>query len=76
MSDMELAKLWINDQAVETDTRFETFNPATGEPIAQVCAAGPAQVQAAVEAARTAFPAWSSLPSEERSHFCWPPATC
>lgn len=64
---MELARLWINGQEVETESRFETFNPATGEPIAEVCAAGPTEVQAAVDAARAAFPAWGGLPPQGHS---------
>jgi len=66
---MELAKAWINDQEVETEARFETLNPASGEPVAQGCAAGPDEVSAAVDAAREAFPAWSALSPQERCHF-------
>jgi len=66
---MELAKLWINDQEVETKARFETLNPATGESIAKVCAAGPDEVRAAVDAARAAFPAWSALSPQERCRY-------
>jgi len=66
---LELAKLWINDQEVQAEARFETFNPATGEPIAEVCAAGPDEVRAAVEAERAAFPAWSALSVKERCRY-------
>jgi len=45
---------------------FEAFNPATEEVIAQVPQAGRAQLDAAVAAARRAFPAWSALPVAER----------
>jgi len=66
---MKLAKLWINSQEIETEARFETFNPATGNVVAEVCAASPDDVTAAVEAAQAAFPAWGALPPEERSRY-------
>ena len=64
---MKLAKLWINAKEIETKDRFETFDPATGDVIAEVCAAGPDEVLAAVEAAQAAFPTWSILAPKERS---------
>jgi aldehyde dehydrogenase (NAD+)/betaine-aldehyde dehydrogenase len=41
-------------------------NPATGELLGQLPRAGEAEVNAAVAAARRAFPGWSSRPAEER----------
>ncbi|CAN7402011.1 succinylglutamate-semialdehyde dehydrogenase [Caulobacter sp. LjRoot300] len=43
-----------------------SVDPATGEVIWHQAAAGPADVAAAVAAARKAFPAWADLPREER----------
>lgn len=43
--------------------------PGTGETIGQVNAASPEQAQAALEAARDAFPAWSSLTLEQRGEW-------
>jgi len=43
-----------------------TENPATGEPIATVPAAGEADVDRAVAAARGAFPDWRDTPPDER----------
>jgi len=43
-----------------------SVDPATGEVIWRHASAGPADVAAAVEAARKAFPAWADLPREER----------
>ena len=37
---------------------FETFNPATGKPLARLRQAGAAEVDRAVRAARAAQPAW------------------
>jgi succinylglutamic semialdehyde dehydrogenase len=43
-----------------------SVDPTTGEVIWRQATAGPADVAAAVEAARKAFPAWADLPREER----------
>jgi malonate-semialdehyde dehydrogenase (acetylating)/methylmalonate-semialdehyde dehydrogenase len=57
---VDLLHLWINGQRVQAvgDRVAEVFNPATGEVIRQVALAGQADVEAAVAAARAAFPAW------------------
>jgi acyl-CoA reductase-like NAD-dependent aldehyde dehydrogenase len=47
---------------------WEVFNPATEAVIATVGGASTDQVDAAVSAARAAFPMWSALSGEERSH--------
>ncbi len=49
------------------DPTSDVFNPATGEVIAQVALASHAEVNAAVEAARTAFPKWSALSPLKRA---------
>jgi succinate-semialdehyde dehydrogenase/glutarate-semialdehyde dehydrogenase len=54
---------WVNGQA---GGRFEVLNPATSEPIAVVPDGGPEQARAAVDAAATAFPAWSTKTALER----------
>lgn len=46
---------------------FETVNPATQEVLAEVAAGGEAEVNAAVAAAKAAFPAWAALPATERA---------
>jgi succinylglutamic semialdehyde dehydrogenase len=43
-----------------------SVDPTSGEVIWRQATAGPADVAAAVEAARKAFPAWADLPREER----------
>jgi succinylglutamic semialdehyde dehydrogenase len=43
-----------------------SVDPTTGEVIWRQASAGPADVAAAVEAARKAFPAWADLPREAR----------
>lgn len=50
--------------------RGGTVNPATGEIVARVAVAGPADVAAAVAAAREAFVAtWSPMPGTERAKY-------
>ncbi|MBI5937402.1 MAG: CoA-acylating methylmalonate-semialdehyde dehydrogenase [Betaproteobacteria bacterium] len=53
-------KLWIAGKPVEAKSgrSAEVFNPATGEVVRQVPLAGKADVDAAVAAAKAAFPAW------------------
>jgi aldehyde dehydrogenase (NAD+) len=51
---------------------FATINPATEEPLAQVAAAGPADVDAAVAAARSAHEqVWGPMPGSERAKFLY-----
>ncbi|MCC6827276.1 MAG: 5-carboxymethyl-2-hydroxymuconate semialdehyde dehydrogenase [Novosphingobium sp.] len=45
---------------------FDVLEPGTGEVLGQACDASEAQLEAAVAAARTAFPQWSATPPEER----------
>jgi aldehyde dehydrogenase (NAD+) len=49
--------------------RLVTVNPATEEPLAEVAVAGPEDVDAAVQAARDAFPGWAALPGSERAKY-------
>ncbi|MGH7997213.1 MAG: CoA-acylating methylmalonate-semialdehyde dehydrogenase [Opitutaceae bacterium] len=43
------------------------YNPSTGEAIAECPADGAAEIDAAVQAAEDAFPAWSATPAVERA---------
>jgi aldehyde dehydrogenase (NAD+) len=51
----------------EAGNRFETIDPATGDLLARVAEAGPADVDAAVAAARKAFGSWSRLSGHARA---------
>jgi 5-carboxymethyl-2-hydroxymuconic-semialdehyde dehydrogenase len=53
----------INGKAVQSTDYFETINPATQEVLAEVAAGGEAEVNAAVAAAKEAFPKWAGLPA-------------
>ena len=57
----------IGGRKVDSAETFETVNPATGEVLATVAAGGQAEVDAAVAAARAAFPGWSATPAKERA---------
>jgi len=48
---------------------FKTVNPATEEVLAEVAAAGEADINRAVAAARRAFEPWSALPGAERAKY-------
>jgi len=57
----------INGQKVDSAESFETLNPATGEKLADVASGGADEVNAAVAAARAAFPGWAATPAKERA---------
>lgn len=57
----------INGKTVAGRDYFETVNPATQEVLAEVASGGAAEVDAAVAAAKAAFPAWAGLPATERA---------
>jgi aldehyde dehydrogenase (NAD+) len=48
---------------------FKTVSPASEEVLSEVAHASPDDVDAAVAAARAAFPAWSALPGAERAKY-------
>jgi aldehyde dehydrogenase (NAD+) len=51
---------------------FATINPATEQPLSQVAAAGQADVDAAVGAARTAYEqVWQPMPGSERAKYLY-----
>ena len=57
----------INGQSVAGSTTFKTINPATQEVLAEVSAGSEAEINAAVQAAKDAFPQWAGLPATERA---------
>ena len=64
----ELLQFFINGQwvAPATPQVLDVINPATGTPNGRIALGGAADVDAAVKAARAAFPVWSATPKEER----------
>jgi 5-carboxymethyl-2-hydroxymuconic-semialdehyde dehydrogenase len=57
----------IDGKAKAASTYFETVNPATQEVLAEVASGTPQDIDAAVFAARRAFPAWAGKPASERA---------
>ncbi|HYC67944.1 succinylglutamate-semialdehyde dehydrogenase [Brevundimonas sp.] len=47
-------------------SKFQSIDPATGETVWEGAAASPAEVQAAVDRARAAFPDWADRPRQDR----------
>jgi 5-carboxymethyl-2-hydroxymuconic-semialdehyde dehydrogenase len=57
----------IDGKAVPGKSYFETINPATQDVLAEVAEGGEAEVNAAVAAAKAAFPKWAGTPAAERA---------
>jgi 5-carboxymethyl-2-hydroxymuconic-semialdehyde dehydrogenase len=57
----------IDGKQVKGKRYFETINPANQEVLAEVAEGGEAEVNAAVAAAKNAFPAWAGRPAKERA---------
>ena len=57
----------IGGKSVKGSDYFETVNPATQEVLAEVASGGEAEVNAAVAAAKEAFPKWAGMPAPERA---------
>jgi len=59
-------KMLINGRLTAGDAEMSVINPATEEPVATCARASKAQLDAAVAAAKAAFPAWSRTTMDER----------
>jgi acyl-CoA reductase-like NAD-dependent aldehyde dehydrogenase len=57
---------WIGGAQVHSADTFSDYSPIDGAHLAEICAGGKAEVDAAVAAARSAFPAWAALGPEGR----------
>ncbi len=64
---MKAFKLLIGGTLVDGDTSMDVINPATGEAFQQAPKASELQLNAAVAAAKAAFPAWSMTEFSERA---------
>ena len=69
MEEMKVMKPFINGQFVESRSgSFTTiYDPSTGKPIAKVPKCTGDEVEAAVAAAKAAFPAWKNTPVRKRA---------
>lgn len=65
--------LFINNQWVKPAEAgyYPSYNPATGEKLAETVQAGQSEVNAAVDAARTAFDIWSHTPGSIRARYLY-----
>ena len=57
----------IDGRPVAARSYFETVDPATQDVLAEVARGGAAEIDAAVAAAKRAFPAWARTPASERA---------
>jgi len=57
----------IDGQSVASRSYFETVNPATQDVLAEVARGGADEINAAVAAAKAAFPKWAATPPAERA---------
>jgi aldehyde dehydrogenase (NAD+) len=64
---------FINGEFVRfmDETYFESINPRDGRPLARLVQCGEMEVNAAVAAAKAAFPAWSALTGHERARYLY-----
>src|SRR5437899_10547711 len=62
---------FIGGQWGATEQTFDVFNPANAQVLAQVGQGSPADIDAAVKAARAALPAWSSTPGHVRARYLY-----
>jgi succinate-semialdehyde dehydrogenase/glutarate-semialdehyde dehydrogenase len=58
----------INGQWVKGSSRFDVLDPATGHKLADVANLGPADAQAAIDAANAAWAGWRNKTAKERSY--------
>jgi succinate-semialdehyde dehydrogenase / glutarate-semialdehyde dehydrogenase len=59
--------LLIGGEWRTTERTLTSYNPATGEALGTVCVGGAAEIDAAVQAARSAFPAWRAAGESGRT---------
>lgn len=61
--------LTINGELVETNTSFDVLNPATNQILAKAPEGTAEHMDAAIAAAKAAFPAWAALGWRERARY-------
>jgi phenylacetaldehyde dehydrogenase len=63
--------LFIGGEYVQTKATIDVKNPATGDTLTEVPLAGSSEVDAAVAAARRAFPGYRGLSGSQRAKLLW-----
>ena len=66
--DLFIGGKWVEP---ESDERFETVNPATAQPLAQIAQAGAEDIDAAVKAAHKAQREWAKLSGHVRARYLY-----
>lgn len=69
VSKTDIKGLYIGGQWVQTARHFDDVNPSDGSVYAQIPDGGRMDARAAIDAAQTAFPAWSALMHTERARY-------
>lgn len=67
MAPYEQQPLYYGGQRHTTRDTFQTIDPSSGRPIADICKADKSSVDAAIKSAKNAFPNWSAMSPMERS---------
>src|SRR6218665_1808726 len=62
-------KLFINNEFIESSTKFETNNPFTQSPLTTIHRAEKEHVESAIKSAKEAFNGWKQVASSMRSKF-------
>ncbi|KXS94793.1 hypothetical protein AC578_2514 [Pseudocercospora eumusae] len=63
----EQQTLYYGGKRQTSSDTFQSIDPSTGQPIADICKADKAAIDAAVKSAKNAFSKWSAMPPLERS---------
>jgi 5-carboxymethyl-2-hydroxymuconic-semialdehyde dehydrogenase len=58
---------WIDGRRVASAATFTDVSPIDEQPLAEIAAGGAGEVDAAVTAARAAFPVWAAMPKADRA---------
>ena len=59
-------RLIIENKRVETQEKIESLNPATLNPVGEICLASEKECRQAIQAAEKAFPSWKELPHRDK----------
>lgn len=68
---MTAVQNYIGGEWSTTDETIDRFDPATGEKIGVSPRSGAAEIEAAVDAAKAAFPAWADTPAPARGEILY-----
>lgn len=66
---------WIGGQRVASAETFTDVSPVDGRVLGEIARGGPGEVDAAVAAAREAFPGWAATPAPNAPGSCTPSPT-